>query len=85
MFCISNLPDFIDWLIIYPSGNFIAQNKGENIDLLFIGNFVSVVLVQPTWHLIRLYVAPEPEWVCCKHIIEEGNITYVKPEEMLKI
>lgn len=30
--------------------------------LLFIGNYVIIVLVRPTWHLIRLYMAHEPKW-----------------------
>lgn len=36
------------------------KTKGENMDLLlFIGNYTMMALVRFTWHLIRLYVAPE--------------------------
>lgn len=31
--------------------------------LLFVRLDVMIVLVWPTWHLIRLHVDPEPEWV----------------------
>lgn len=43
---------------------YLHDNKGEYVHLsLFIGNYVVIVLIQSTWHLIRLYVAPEPKWV----------------------
>lgn len=37
--------------------------KGENMDLLCIGNCAMIVLVRPSWNLIRWYVAPEPQGV----------------------
>lgn len=42
---------------------FAVKLKGENIDLLlYIDNSAMILLVQPTWHLNRLYVAPELKW-----------------------
>lgn len=40
---------------------FCMKTKEKEQDfLLFICNYVIIVLVQTTWHLTRLYVTPEP-------------------------
>lgn len=39
------------------------MTKGENIDLLLIiGNSFMILLIRPTWYLIRLYAGREPKW-----------------------
>lgn len=55
-------PEHICWCFTKYEDVFCMKTKAKNTGILwFIGNYVIIVLVQPAWHLIRLYASPEPK------------------------
>lgn len=43
---------------------FSWKQRGKTLLLLVIGNYFIILVVRPTWYLIRLYVASEQETSC---------------------